>query len=384
MAAVQPTRLETAGKVRVDPYYWLAKRDDPAVLQYLRAENEYADAVMEPLAPLESEIYAEIKGRIEKDDSTVPVRRGDHFYYARFEGDGEYPLFARKRGIARRAGRVAGGRQRSGARPLVLLDLGCRGELEREAARVRHRHRRPADLHAAVQGPRARPHAPRRDPGRDRQPCLGRGRPHDLLLQAGARDAALVPGLSSRRRQRSEQGRAGVRGDRSGVRVLGGQDALAALSRDRVLADPLDRDPLPRSHAAQRRVPRPPCPRAEPRVPRRSPGRLVLHPHQLERAQLPADARGGRADRQGGVAGGRCGAAGRLPRGLHGVSRPPRARGAPRGPDPSPRSGRGTTASRPRRRPPSTRSSSTSRPTPQASATTPRWTPSRFASTTAR
>ena len=98
VAAVQPTRLETAGQVRVDPYYWLAKRDDPAVIGYLEAENAYADAVMEPLDPLESEIYAEIKGRIQKDDSTVPVRRGDYFYYARFEGDGEYPLFARKRG----------------------------------------------------------------------------------------------------------------------------------------------------------------------------------------------------------------------------------------------------------------------------------------------
>jgi oligopeptidase B len=98
MAAVRPTRLETDGKVRVDPYYWLAKRDDPAVISYLKAENEYADAVMEPLQPLEDEIYREIKGRIEKDDSTVPVRRRGSFYYARFEGDGEYPIHARKRG----------------------------------------------------------------------------------------------------------------------------------------------------------------------------------------------------------------------------------------------------------------------------------------------
>jgi oligopeptidase B len=98
IAAVRPTRLETDGKVRVDPYYWLAKRDDPAVIQYLQAENEYADAVMEPLQPLEDEIFTEIKGRIAKDDSTVPVRRGDYFYYARFEGDGEYPIYARKRG----------------------------------------------------------------------------------------------------------------------------------------------------------------------------------------------------------------------------------------------------------------------------------------------
>ena len=88
----------SGGEVRVDPYYWLAKRDDPEVLRYLEAENEYADAVMEPLEPLEAEIYAEIKGRIKKDDASVPVRRGDHFYYSRFAGDAEYPIFARKRG----------------------------------------------------------------------------------------------------------------------------------------------------------------------------------------------------------------------------------------------------------------------------------------------
>ena len=98
VAAVEPERLEANGDARVDPYYWLAKRDDPAVIRYLEAENQYAEAVMAPLVPLEQEVYAEIKGHIQKDDSSVPVRRGGYFYYTRFVGDGEYPLYARKRG----------------------------------------------------------------------------------------------------------------------------------------------------------------------------------------------------------------------------------------------------------------------------------------------
>jgi oligopeptidase B len=97
VARVEPTRLELHGEVRVDPYYWLAKREDPEVIRYLEAENAYAEAVMAPLQSLEDEIYAEIKGRIQKDDTSVPVRRGDYLYYTRFEGDAEYPLFCRKR-----------------------------------------------------------------------------------------------------------------------------------------------------------------------------------------------------------------------------------------------------------------------------------------------
>ena len=98
VAAVEPVVVETHGQTRVDPYQWLTERTDPEVIRYLEAENAYAEAVMAPLEGLESEIYAEIRNRIQKDDSSVPVRRRDYFYYTRFEGDSEYPIHARKRG----------------------------------------------------------------------------------------------------------------------------------------------------------------------------------------------------------------------------------------------------------------------------------------------
>ena len=203
MAAVEADALETAGKVRVDPYYWLAKRDDPAVSAISRPRTQYADAVMKPLAPLESEVYAEIKGRIKKDDSVGSGASRRPLLLRAVRGRRRVPALRAQARVARRARGAADRRQRAGARPLVLLDRRGRGELGREAARVRDRHRRPPDLHAAVQGPRERPHPRRRDPRRDRQPGLGRGRAHDLLHQAGARDAALAPRLPSRRRHRS-------------------------------------------------------------------------------------------------------------------------------------------------------------------------------------
>ena len=33
--------LTLHGHTRIDPYYWLRERDDPRVIEYLNAENEY-------------------------------------------------------------------------------------------------------------------------------------------------------------------------------------------------------------------------------------------------------------------------------------------------------------------------------------------------------
>ena len=45
VATVTPHQLEIHGDVRVDDYYWLRDREDPAVIAYLEAENEYTHAV---------------------------------------------------------------------------------------------------------------------------------------------------------------------------------------------------------------------------------------------------------------------------------------------------------------------------------------------------
>ena len=39
LAAVQPVSHQNHGDVRVDHYFWLRERDNPAVLAYLEAEN---------------------------------------------------------------------------------------------------------------------------------------------------------------------------------------------------------------------------------------------------------------------------------------------------------------------------------------------------------
>jgi len=87
------------GARRNDDYYWLRddEREDAAMLRYLEAENAYADAALAPLAELKAGLYDELVGRIKQDDSSVPYRYKDYWYYTRFETGGEYPIFARRR-----------------------------------------------------------------------------------------------------------------------------------------------------------------------------------------------------------------------------------------------------------------------------------------------
>jgi oligopeptidase B len=86
------------GHARTDEYYWLRDREDPAVIAYLEAENAYAEAVMAGTEELQERVFQEIRGRIQETDMSVPVRRGDYWYYTRFEEGQDHPIHARKHG----------------------------------------------------------------------------------------------------------------------------------------------------------------------------------------------------------------------------------------------------------------------------------------------
>jgi oligopeptidase B len=92
-----PIELTLHGDTRVDPYYWLRERDNPAVTAYLEAENAYTEEVMKPAKDLQETIYQEILGRIQQTDLDVPVKRGDYYYYSRTVEGQQYPIFCRKK-----------------------------------------------------------------------------------------------------------------------------------------------------------------------------------------------------------------------------------------------------------------------------------------------
>ncbi|MBI2567936.1 MAG: S9 family peptidase [Candidatus Schekmanbacteria bacterium] len=84
------------GHTRVDNYQWFRKRDDPAVLAHLAAENAYFKAVMAPTERLQEELYQEYRARIKQTDMTAPFRLGSYEYYKREEEGRAYPIYCRR------------------------------------------------------------------------------------------------------------------------------------------------------------------------------------------------------------------------------------------------------------------------------------------------
>jgi len=104
-SALQPPVAERDPKVsvvhgdeRVDEYRWLRNRDDPRVIAYLEAENHYTEASTAKTKALREQLFEEMKGRIKQDDSSVPQRKGEYFYFWRTEDGKQYRIECRKKG----------------------------------------------------------------------------------------------------------------------------------------------------------------------------------------------------------------------------------------------------------------------------------------------
>jgi oligopeptidase B len=93
-----PTKLEKHGHIRIDDYYWLKERDNPEVINYLKAENDYTQTIMAHTKGLQETLFQEFKTRIKQTDMSVPYKKDDYYYYTRTEEGKEYPFYCRKKG----------------------------------------------------------------------------------------------------------------------------------------------------------------------------------------------------------------------------------------------------------------------------------------------
>ena len=111
---VQPPRAEKRPRVETwhghekrDDYHWLKAENwqevmhDPALLpqdirDVLEGENAYHEAVMADTTALQDKLFAEMKGRIKEDDSSVPAPDGAYDYYSSYVKGGQHPRYARK------------------------------------------------------------------------------------------------------------------------------------------------------------------------------------------------------------------------------------------------------------------------------------------------
>ena len=95
------------GHQKRDDYHWLKAENwqevmhDPTLLpkdirSFLEGENAYHEAVMADTSGLQETLFAELKGRIKEDDSSVPAPDGPFDYYSSYVTGGQHPRFARK------------------------------------------------------------------------------------------------------------------------------------------------------------------------------------------------------------------------------------------------------------------------------------------------
>ena len=91
-----PKDVSVHGDTRIDNYFWLRDKANPAVIDYLKAEDQYTEAVTAPTKPLQDRLYAEMVGRIKETDSSAAYPNGAWLYYSRTEQGKQYRIFCRR------------------------------------------------------------------------------------------------------------------------------------------------------------------------------------------------------------------------------------------------------------------------------------------------
>ncbi|MEP6646552.1 MAG: S9 family peptidase, partial [Saprospiraceae bacterium] len=97
IVAKKPKDLINLGMTRNDPYYWLNERENPEVINYLTAENNYLDTMMSHSKSFREKLYNEMVGRIKQTDMSVPFKDNGYFYTTRYEEGQEYPIHSRRK-----------------------------------------------------------------------------------------------------------------------------------------------------------------------------------------------------------------------------------------------------------------------------------------------
>ena len=120
IAPVKPHIRDIHHDQTVDEYYWMNDffkkgPDAELVIDYLKKENDYTDAVLEPTTGLQKQLFQEMKARIQEKDESVPYLKNGYYYYTRTEEGKQYFKFCRKK-------------DQPGAREEILLDIDAMAE----------------------------------------------------------------------------------------------------------------------------------------------------------------------------------------------------------------------------------------------------------------
>ncbi len=98
VAKKEPKILKIHGYEITDNYAWMRDRNDkkdPAIIDYLNAENTYTESFMGQHKGFTDSLYNEMLGRIKQDDTSVPYKFGDYWYFTKTEEGKQYPTYLR-------------------------------------------------------------------------------------------------------------------------------------------------------------------------------------------------------------------------------------------------------------------------------------------------
>ncbi|WP_341760096.1 S9 family peptidase [Candidatus Endowatersipora endosymbiont of Watersipora subatra] len=106
VAKTCPITSKNHGISKIDNYHWLKAKNWHDVIRnpislpedirtYLEAENAYQEAYFHDTKKLQNILINEMKSRIKQDDSSIPTKDGNFFYFSQYNEGDQYPQFVR-------------------------------------------------------------------------------------------------------------------------------------------------------------------------------------------------------------------------------------------------------------------------------------------------
>jgi len=99
IAEIKPLTIKLHGEKVTDNYAWLkdtkVPKSNKAVMDYIRAENDYTDNYFLPFRKAQRKIFSELAASVEKNYKSLPTKRNGYLYFLEYKGDQDHPSYYR-------------------------------------------------------------------------------------------------------------------------------------------------------------------------------------------------------------------------------------------------------------------------------------------------
>jgi len=96
-APKKPHEHKLHGEVRDDPWFWLREKDNPEVIEHLKAENRWTKEQTSHSDALSKRVYKEMLSRIQETDTSAPFTSGPWTHFSKTEKGKDYPVYCRQK-----------------------------------------------------------------------------------------------------------------------------------------------------------------------------------------------------------------------------------------------------------------------------------------------